>query len=458
MINKFIDWETKKEALTEYLNAGLSYKEISKFYDVKPRTIGSIINSLGLHDFYKHKQEPWKKYELTEEDKEGLSNEVINRLSKFKNVKYKYTRKFIASELTKNIKAKIPIGIIVKEDIIDQFNVTRENKHKFNYDFSKLPEFVKGTHEKFTILVNEISPKTHKLVGEWVTDFKSFIILETENGVCSGILTKRIFAYSNEEFIEYCKSKFGDTYGYDKVNYVNLNTPVTLKCNKCGKYFSQRPNELIYGKGVGCPACAMKQAGEKRFMELEEFSRRCIEIYGDIYDFSETKYNGIERPLTVKNKITGELITATPAEFFRGHVEEDNKSFGEKVIYNWLLSKNIKFEYNKRKKSKLFKRKSKSIKVDFIVKLFGIIFWIEYNGLQHYYVNEKDTTYFTKEKFKSQCLRDDSEKEYCLLNGIELIEIPYTYNTSDKIIEVLERIFIQRESKDFIKLPKRQKV
>ena len=457
-MNKYINWETKREELIGYLNKGMSYKEIGKFYDMKPRSMWGVIRSLGISDQYKYKQEPWKKYELTDEDKAGLSNEVINRLSKFKNIKYKYTRKFIISKLTENIKAKIPIGIIVREDIVDQFNITRAGKRKFNYDFSKLPPYVRSTIDKFTIIVNEVSPKTHKLVGEWVTDFKSFIVFEVEHKVCSGILNKKISSYSNEEFIECCKSKFGDTYGYDKVNYVNLTTPIILKCNRCGKYFSQKPTELLYGKGVGCPSCAMKQVGEKKFLETEEFSRRCIEIYGDIYDFSETKYNGLERPLTAKNKITGELITATPAEFFRGHVEEDNRSFGEKVIYNWLLEKNIEFEYNKTEKSELFKRKTNLIRVDFVVKLFGTVFWIEYNGCQHYHVNKNDINYFTKEKFKNQCLRDDSEKEYCLLNGIELIEIPYTYNTANKIIEVLERIFIQREPKTFIKLPKRQRI
>jgi len=459
MLNpKYINWEEKKDELISYMKQGLSFKEIGKFYGLKSRTMSSVVIRLRIRNYYTYKQEPWKKYILTDEDKMGLSEEVIKRLGTYKNIKYRYTRNFLASELTKNINSKFPKGLIVKEDIIEQYHETRKisGTREFNYDFSRLPDYVNDTHEKFTIFVNEVSPKSHKLVGEWKTCFKDFIITGNEHSVCSGILTKEIFAYSTEEFVEMCKEMFGDTYGYDKVEYVNLTTPIILKCNKCGRYFSQRPNELIYGKGFGCPACTMRDVGDRKFLDKEEFIRRCIDIYGDIYDFSGTNYRGLRREIIAFNKTTEEYITGTPEEFLRGNIETPRKSKGEKKVSKWLTENNIKFQDEVTMKNEIFARKTKTIRVDFVIENYlGKTYWIEYNGFQHYNYQDNDSGFFDKDRFISQCLRDDSEKKYCSLNNIELIEIPYTYKTFSDIGNVLKQILIDGKSTEIIDIPKR---
>lgn len=45
-------------------------------------------------------------------------------------------------------------------------------------------------------------------------------------------------------------------------------------------------------------------------------------------------------------------------------------------------------------------------------------------------------------------------RKYCKENNIILIEIPYTYNTYEKISEILKRILIGGESPDIITQPK----
>ena len=60
---------------------------------------------------------------------------------------------------------------------------------------------------------------------------------------------------------------------------------------------------------------------------------------------------------------------------------------------------------------------------------------IEYQGIQHYKPVER---FGGEEQFIIQQKHDMIKKEYCAKNNINLIEIPYWYNTDDKISEFLK--------------------
>ena len=74
--------------------------------------------------------------------------------------------------------------------------------------------------------------------------------------------------------------------------------------------------------------------------------------------------------------------------------------------------------------------------------------WIEYNGLQHY----KKVDYFhkTDEGFLKQLNRDNEVRKYCKENNIILIEIPYTYNTYEKVEQLLNRVILNGEDRNSI--------
>lgn len=57
---------------------------------------------------------------------------------------------------------------------------------------------------------------------------------------------------SNEQFIAESKELFPGEFGYDKCHYTLSDVNVTLKCNKCGKYFEVAPNTHL-SKHQGCP-------------------------------------------------------------------------------------------------------------------------------------------------------------------------------------------------------------
>jgi len=62
-------------------------------------------------------------------------------------------------------------------------------------------------------------------------------------------LTKR------QKFIENTKNVHGDKYGYERVNYKNNRTKVTIICPEHGS-FEQTPNNHL--RGNGCPKCLHK--------------------------------------------------------------------------------------------------------------------------------------------------------------------------------------------------------
>lgn len=438
-----INWDNEEETLKSYLIKGYTLRKIADLYNLSPSSVREQIVKRGLFSLFQHPSPPKKV--LTED-------EVIeNKLKWYPSSEYKHTRNYLINNLKIDINFRTHKGILLKEDIIEQYYKSRENsKYIFSYDFSKLPEYVKDRKEKFTVFVNEISPKTGKLVGEWETCFKHLVIQRMDNGVCGGIKAKDYFALTKEEFIKRCIDKFGNTYDYSKVEYINLFTPILIKCNKCGKYFWQVPETHLESPGLGCPECAMADVGFRKYLGLEELSNRCDDIYGFLYDFSASVYSGMKNNITAINRKTGEEVTATVDEFLRGTVGRDKMSIGEKHVSDWLDENNINYSFNCPIFDKIQGRKSKYVKIDFIFLYNGREYWIEYNGEQHY----KQIEYWvTKEEFLAGVNRDNNVRNFCKENNITLIEIPYTYDTFSKIEFILDKVILNNFSTDFIKIP-----
>ena len=76
-----------------------------------------------------------------------------------------------------------------------------------------------------------------------------------------------------------------------------------------------------------------------------------------------------------------------------------------------------------------------------------LCFWIEFNGLQHYFWNNNQDTFFfpTIDEFIRKVKRDMWVKKKAKENKITFLEIPYTFNTYDKIQDLLQRVIIGGE-------------
>lgn len=92
--------------------------------------------------------------------------------------------------------------------------------------------------------------------------------------------------------------------------------------------------------------------------------------------------------------------------------------------------------------------------IDFVLELDNNVYWIEYNGKQHYEYQDKSFFHTSYNEFLRQVSRDFNVKAHCKNNNIVFIEIPYTYDTYEKISNILYSIFIEKQNPlDIIKVP-----
>lgn len=71
--------------------------------------------------------------------------------------------------------------------------------------------------------------------------------------LCITELRKTLLADDKYKFIEKAKAIHGNTYNYDKFNYIRSGIPSTIYCRVHGD-FEQSPNSHLNGRG--CPSCA----------------------------------------------------------------------------------------------------------------------------------------------------------------------------------------------------------
>lgn len=123
-----------------------------------------------------------------------------------------------------------------------------------------------------------------------------------ECGKLSGIIKRHL---GKEKFIEKSQEIFGDLeFNYDKVDYINNHTEITLIHNKCGKEFKQTP--ASHFNSVGCPHCYNDDKGSKMEIEFNDilnnyhvnYERHKRKLFSNVHlelDFYISDYNlGIE--------------------------------------------------------------------------------------------------------------------------------------------------------------------
>jgi hypothetical protein len=102
---------------------------------------------------------------------------------------------------------------------------------------------------------------------------------------------------TTEEFIEKSKVIHVGKYDYSKVNYTIAKSKVIIRCLIHGE-FLQTPEKHLLGRG--CNICGMKKRNEKLRKSQEQFLTDVKNIYGNLYNYSKTKY--------ISNHIKSEVI------------------------------------------------------------------------------------------------------------------------------------------------------
>ena len=294
-----------------------------------------------------------------------------------------------------------------------------------------------------------------------------------------------------DSFIQESKQVHGDRYGYDKVVYVNSNTPVIIVCPEHGD-FQQKPVNHINGQG--CQACGRLKANQSHSSRAgAKFVSRAIKIHDDRYNYDKVIYikanqkviivcleHGEFKQLPnthlqghgcpkcandftagklrlaqgdVERKFPGELVSGQTYRTNRQMLEwrcpaglehpdyeqtyhtrehgvgcpQCSESDGEKRISAYLKSNNIIFEREKRFLS------CKHILVlpfDFSLPEHQIL--IEFQGRQHYH----PVSWFGgKKTLKNYKKRDRIKRYWARKNGWHLICVPYTIKNISKYLD-----------------------
>jgi Zn finger protein HypA/HybF involved in hydrogenase expression len=233
---------------------------------------------------------------------------------------------------------------------------------------------------------------------------------------CHGYLKK-----THEEFIEEMSQKNPKIIVLG--NYENNHTKIDVKCKECGYEWQATPNSLLSGGGCG------KCYGHMR-RTTEEFQDELHKIYPTLTVIGE--YINKETPIECRCEICGLSFTKIPHSMLRQRVGcpscTNRKSKGEQVISRWLTEHNIEYITSY---SISDCKDINPLPFDFYLPNFNML--IEYDGIQHYEVNE----FFGGEKgFNILNRHDEIKTQYCKDNKIELLRIPYwDFENINQILE-----------------------
>ena len=133
------------------------------------------------------------------------------------------------------------------------------------------------------------------------------------------------------EFVERSTEAHNSRYGYDRTQYINMTTKVTVTCADHGDFLIT-PLKHLYEK-QGCPSCgalsrgkrlnissaAKKTADTKKRVFGDRFVEGALGVHGDQYDYSNTVYLGARSKLEILCKEHGVFTQTAEHHLKRAH-------------------------------------------------------------------------------------------------------------------------------------------
>lgn len=104
---------------------------------------------------------------------------------------------------------------------------------------------------------------------------------------CSNIKISKNLSKTMDFFINEACEKHNNEYSYDKVEYVNSNTKITITCRIHGDFEQKPANHL---NGQGCAKCANLTKNQNKKLTTESFIEKSRIIHGEIYNYSKVRY------------------------------------------------------------------------------------------------------------------------------------------------------------------------
>lgn len=213
------------------------------------------------------------------------------------------------------------------------------------------------------------------------------------------------------DFITKAKHFHGDRYSYSKVDYKNSRTKVCIICKVHGDFW-QKPN--CHLRPRGCPKCAYITRASSTRNKIKNILDKCNIVHNFKYDYSKVIYKNNKTKVCIicpKHGIFWQNIINHL--FSKAGCPKCKQSKGEREVERWLAKKQIDFIPQKRFDQCKNKR---ALPFDFYLPKVNTC--IEYDGEQHF---RKSNWWFSNQVLVNQKIKD----EYCLLNSIRLIRVPF---------------------------------
>lgn len=233
------------------------------------------------------------------------------------------------------------------------------------------------------------------------------------------------------------KNLIGQTFGLLTVLFLSEKKKGTtyLWACKCGcdnkELVYATTYQLTHSRKISCGCLHNKQIQELGKQKSKHFAGEIIQNYQLLSDSGKRRDGKILWNCKC-------LLCGRTKEISTEHMRESNSmplcdcqkslSKGENLISNILSENNIKFE--REYSFDDLRSNGKKMRFDFRLEDGTLI---EYDGRQHYLYDEngygKDLEQIQK--------RDKIKNEYCLLNNLKLIRIPYTYFPNIELKDLL---------------------
>lgn len=244
--------------------------------------------------------------------------------------------------------------------------------------------------------------------------------------------------------INICKQRC-ETNGFEYLEYMGRKSNdkkspflFKVKCKKCG-YIRITNSDNI--KRFGCNNCAVRRVAKEHALTTEEFVEKARNIFGNLYDYSKTKYEQNKKKVIVICPKHGEFKIQPTKHIHRQQGCPICAGSGLEKITNYVLQElNIPFE-----KQVFVTDEIHRFFVDFVLNINNEKIFIETNGSQHY----KSIPHWGGEaQLVHQKQRDQNLEEYCEKNHIKLFWIKYDEIIRDKVIDITNKLTAAPDTKD----------
>jgi hypothetical protein len=332
--------------------------------------------------------------------------------------------------------------LYIKHNICGNVSLTTpsthlRNKGGCNFCFKN----VKQTKEIFQENSNLIHNNEYLIIGDYInSDYKT----EIKHLICGNIFYQSYDKHINsKQRCSYCYNTTGklnkkllqekSNLKYNKEytingDYINNYTKIEITHTVCGNTYYQIPNNHLKRKCFFCYGTPLKTN--------EQFQKESDLIHNNGYKLIGDYINCKEKVKLLHLKCN-RIFEQIAMVHLNGSVcSHCSMSKGETAIKNYLEKNNLNYELQKGFNDCKY---IKTLRFDFYLPKFNLC--IEFNGKQHY---ESIDFFGGDDGLKSNILRDECKKNYCISNNINYLIIKYDdYNNIDLLIN--EKIKIINE-------------